>query len=94
MSADSKTSADVMRVRVKVWTDPSTSKRYLMPVAVMRDVTNGRPVTDVMHAYAMRDDDTKLVALTVAEWNALDFYYFHEDGPAPRATARLVDELS
>jgi hypothetical protein len=85
---------EVLRLRMKVWTEPSTSKRYLMPVGVMRDVARGSPVTDVVHAYAMRDDDTKLVILTVAEWNALDFYYFHEDGRAPRATARPVDELS
>jgi hypothetical protein len=55
---------------------------------------NGRPVSDLMRAYAMRDDDTKVVELRVAEWNALPFYYFQEDGPAPRATARPVDVIA
>lgn len=82
-----------LRLRMKVWTDPKTAKRYLMPSAFMRDVVNGKPVTDKMYAYAMRDDDTKLVTLTAAEWNALPFFYFREDGSAPRATARPVDVI-
>jgi hypothetical protein len=44
-----------------------------------------------MYAYAMRDDDTKLVTLTAAEWNALPFFYFREDGSAPRAASRPID---
>lgn len=83
--------AEDLRLRMKVWTDRRTGKRYLMPSAFMRDVKNGQPVTDVMYAYAMRDDDTKLVTLTAREWNALPFFYFRQDGPAPRATARPVD---
>ena len=82
-----------LRLRMKVWTDPVTAKRYLMPTAFMRDVVNGKPVGDAMIAYAMRDDDTKLVTLTGAEWNTLPFYYFEEDGVAPRATARPVDVI-
>ena len=80
-----------LRLRMKVWTDRATAKRYLMPSAFMRDVVNGQPVTDVMYAYAMRDDDTKLVTLTATEWNALPFFYFKEDGAAPRATTRPID---
>jgi hypothetical protein len=80
-----------LRLRMKVWTDRPTGKSYLMPSAFMRDVVRGQPVTDVMYAYAMRDDDTKIVTLTAAEWNALPFYYFKEDGPAPRATSRPAD---
>jgi len=83
--------AEDLRLRTKVWTNPATGKRYLMPTAFMRDVVNGQPVSDVMYAYAMRDDDTQLVTLTAREWNALPFFYFKEDGPAPRATARPVD---
>ncbi len=89
-----KTANDVLRLRLKIWTDPSTAKRYLMPSAFMRDVVDGRIVGDIMCAYAMRDDDTKLVTLTADEWNALPFFYFEEDGPAPRATARPVDVVS
>jgi hypothetical protein len=84
---------EMLRLRAKVWTDPQTAKRYLMPTAFMRDVVRGQPVTDAMYAYALRDDDTKLVALTVPEWNALPFHYFQEDGPAPRASARPPDEV-
>jgi len=86
-----ETPTESLRLRAKVWTDPATGKRYLMPAAFMRDVVGGKPVSDVMHAYAMRDDDTKLVTLRAAEWNALPFFYFQEDGPAPRASARPVD---
>lgn len=82
-----------LRLRMKIWTDPETAKRYLMPAAFMRDVVNGQPVSDIMYAYAMRDDDTKLVTLRSHEWNSLPFYYFQEDGPAPRATARPVDVI-
>lgn len=86
-------SGETLRLRAKVWTDPKTSKRYLMPTAFMRDVMNGKPVSDVMCAYAMRDDDTKLVTLTADEWNTLPFFYFQEDGPAPRAATRPVDVI-
>lgn len=82
---------DGLRLRMKVWTDRATGKRYLMPSAFMRDVVRGQPVTDVMYAYAMSDDDTKVVTLTAHEWNALPFFYFKEDGSAPRATARPID---
>ena len=80
-----------VRLRMKIWTDHATGKRYLMPSAFMRDIVNGQPMTDVMYAYAMRDDDTKLVTMTASEWNTLPFFYFQEDGPAPRATTRPVD---
>ena len=82
-----------LRLRMKVWTDSTTGKRYLMPTAFMRDIRNGQPISDVMYAYAMRDDDTKLVTLTAREWNALPFFYFEENGPAPRATTRPVDVI-
>jgi hypothetical protein len=80
-----------LRLRMKIWTDPTTSKRYLMPSAFMRDVVNGQPVTDVMYAYAMSDDHTMMVTLTAREWNSLPFFYFQEDGWAPRASERPLD---
>jgi len=82
-----------LRLRMKVWTDPGTRKRYLMPMAFMRDLMNGQPVTDVMYAYAMSDDGTKIVTLTAGEWNALPFFYFQEDGHAPRAATRPMDTV-
>jgi hypothetical protein len=82
-----------LRLRMKVWTDPSTLKRYLMPTGFMRDLVNGQPVSDAMYAYAMSDDDTRLIELTATEWNSLPFFYFQEDGYAPRAAARPMDSL-
>lgn len=82
-----------LRLRMKVWTDPSTLKRYLMPMGFMRDLMRGQPVSDVMYAYAMSDGDTKIVELNAVEWNALPFFYFREDGHAPRAVARPMDIL-
>jgi hypothetical protein len=82
-----------LRLRAKVWTDPKTHRRYLIPMALWRDVERGRPVTDVLVAYVMRDDDTRPIILTVAEWNALPFFYFREDGCAPRAASRPADVI-
>ncbi len=78
-----------LRLRMKIWTDPQSGQRYLMATAYM--VPNGRPISDAMRGYAMRDDDTKLVDLTIDEWNALPFYYFAEDGEAPRKIERSLD---
>src|SRR4029450_8742108 len=63
--------AEQIRLRMKVWTDPKTARGYLIPTAFMRDVVNGRPISDVMCAYAMSDDDTRIVTLTADEWNTL-----------------------
>lgn len=75
-----------MRLRMKVWTDPKTKKRYLAPTAVLTDMRRG-----IFTAYAMSDDDTKQIQLGVDEWNALPFFYFKEDGPAPRGASRPPD---
>ena len=85
--------AESLRLRMKVWTDPGTAKRYLIPSAFMRDLVNGQPVSDVMYAYVMSHADTKLILLKASEWNALPFFYFQEDGPAPRASKRPVDVI-
>ena len=92
-AAPTEVPVESLRIRMKIWTDPTTAKRYLMPSALMRDVVNGQPVSDVMYAYALRDDSTKVVTLTAAEWNALPFFYFQEDGAAPRAATRPLDDL-
>lgn len=85
--------ADGLRLRMKIWTDRRTGKRYLMPTAYMRDLVKGQPVSDVMWAYALREGDTKLVILRAHEWQALPFFYFQEDGPAPRPAARPVNVI-
>jgi hypothetical protein len=82
-----------LRLRMKVWTDPETLKRYLVATAFMRDMVNGHPVSDIMRAYAMSEEDTRVITLRVAEWNTLPFYYFQEDGIAPRASRRPVDRI-
>jgi hypothetical protein len=77
-----------LRLRMKIWTHPKTGKRYLMTNAYMRDVRNGQPISDVMVAHAMCEDDTMNVTLRVDQWQALPFFYVQEDGPAPRPTKR------
>jgi hypothetical protein len=83
-----------LRLRMKIWTDPETSLRYLIAMGMMRDVAKGRPISDVMIAYVMRDDATRMIEMTSGEWNALPFHYFKEDGPAPRASARVPDKIA
>lgn len=82
------TTAEGLRLRMKIWTDPRTGRRYLIPVAFMTD-----PKLGTMAAYVMTDEDTKVIKLSAVEWNALPFFYFKEDGPAPRATSRPVDVI-
>ena len=69
-----------MRLRMKVWTDPDTGKRFLMPAAfLVREfkLLRGRPI---MKAYAMNDEETKVIVMTDLDWDALPFFYFKEDG--------------
>ncbi len=77
-----------LRLRMKVWTDPATGRRYLASTAILSDPRSG-----TMTAYAMSDESTKVILLTPAEWNALPFFYFREDGPAPRGPAQPPDVL-
>ena len=72
-----------MRLKMKVWTDPDSRDRYLMPAAFITPESfhSDRPV---MKAYAMNDDDTKVVEIYAEEWNQLPFFYFKEDGEAAR----------
>lgn len=67
-----------LRLRMKVWTDPTTNKLYM--------VASGYIDTrkDCMVAYAMRDDDTRQLELTIAAWNKLSYKFFVVDGDAPR----------
>lgn len=79
-----------MRVKMKVWTDPTslTKRRFIVPAAFMKHKGSA-----IMRAYAMCDEETKLIELTQEEWNTLPFFYFKEDGEAPRHTTRVPDEL-
>ncbi len=71
----------MLRLRMKVWTDPKTQKRYLMPAAFVNPRRGGDTSDTLwMKAYAMSDEDTKVVDITAYEWDRLPFYYFKEDG--------------
>lgn len=93
IETDAAIASSDLRLRMKVWTDPATAQRYLMPAAFMRDVLLGKPISNVMNAYAMNDDATKLITLTIDEWNALPFFFFREDGPAPRREVTWVADV-
>ena len=74
-----------MRLRMKIWTDPSTQKRYLVPTALVPKPRENPKGLLTVYAVSDEDEDTKTLKLTRLEWNALPFFYFQEDGPAPRA---------
>lgn len=74
--------AQGLRLRMKIWTDPRTGKRYVVPTAHFRDVVDGAPVSDVMHAYAIGEDDVLHVTLRAFEWQALPFVHLREEDPA------------
>ncbi len=65
-----------LRVRMKVWTQPQTNKQFLVAVG-FPDSKTGR-----VFAYALRDDGTESLTLTIEEWNALPWRYFIDDGAA------------
>lgn len=80
---------NILQLCMKVWTDPQTHKRYLLPTAFMRDVVRGQPVSDAMYAYGYATQGApRLIELTAAEWNQLPFFYFQEVGWAPREGER------
>jgi len=76
-----------MRLRMKVWTDPDTDVRYLCPAAFMK--RGHEPF--MMSAYAMNDEDTKVIELTMEEWDSLPFFYFKEDGECTDRPKRNFD---
>jgi hypothetical protein len=62
---------------MKVYTDKD-NKLYMAAVAYI-DAANEKVVT-----YAMSEVKTFQLKLTIAEWNALPYHYFKDDGEAPR----------
>ena len=71
-----------LRLRMKIWTDVRTAKRYLVSSAFMRDVVNGHPVSDVMYAYAIGEGEILNITMRANEWQGLPFAFFQEEGPA------------
>ena len=67
-----------MRLRMKVWTKPGTNVLYMVAGGYLDKLFN------TMVAYAMRDEETIQIRLSVDEYNALPYHFFKEDGPAPK----------
>jgi hypothetical protein len=72
-----------LRTHVKVWTDSVTGQRFITPCAVLT-ATGLMVATAISESGAVRN-----VTLTAAEWNSLPFFFFKEDGEAPRRLEKL-----
>lgn len=66
-----------LRLRMKLYTDDKGRK--FLAAAGMCDSSTG-----TVYASLMNDQETRNVRFTLDGWNALPFFYFKEDGPAPR----------
>ncbi len=62
-----------MRLRCKVI--EKDGKTYLVAMAVFVD---GK-----LRAHAMSEEETVTLEMTMEEWNALEFHWFEDKGPAP-----------
>lgn len=67
-----------LRLRMKIWVHPETQKRFMVAAGYL-ELKSER-----MIAYAMSDEQTYPLKLTIDEWNALPYFFFREDGPAPK----------
>lgn len=76
-----------MRLRMKVFADASTGKKYVVSIALLD------PKTETVRAYLMSDEETRFVALSIDDYNAIPYSFFDEDGPAPPASARFPEPL-
>jgi hypothetical protein len=63
-----------LRLRCKVY--QAEGYRYIVAQGILRG--------GMMHAFAMNDSQTIEIKMTIDEWNALPWYWFQEDGEAPR----------
>ena len=61
-----------LRLRLKVWTDPHTKKRYLAPSAQI-DMTRG-----IVTVHTVSEGGVKKIQMNPVEWNALPFHDFIE----------------
>lgn len=80
-------STDPMRLRARVFTNPFTGKRYLVSMAIA-DIAK-----EQVHVYFMSDEETLFQAMSINDYNALPYFFFKEDGPAPKPEMRVADEL-
>jgi hypothetical protein len=65
-----------LRLKMKVYTNPETGRRYLAATGVVE--------RGFVYATVMSDKETKGAALSIDEWNDLPYFYFKEDGPAEK----------
>lgn len=70
--------ARLMRLRVKVWTDPESGKRFLAAGGVFA------PAKDQVLFFAMSDEETKHVKVDSQSWNDLPYFWFEEDGESEK----------
>jgi hypothetical protein len=69
-----------LHLRMKIWTDPKTQKRYLAAQAT-EDKKTG-----LFTAWVQADMEApRKVVLTGAQWSALPLSYFKEEGAAEHA---------
>lgn len=76
-----------LRLRAKVFTNAATGQRYLVSMAMFN------PERESVHVYFMSDEETLFMAMTVDDYNALPYFYFKEDGEAPRPPMRVADAI-
>ena len=68
----------MFRLRCKIF--ERNGKRYLVGLGLL--------VKGKMMVYAMSDEGTLELYMTVKEWNALEFHWFEDQGPAPRRSEK------
>jgi len=77
-----------VRLRAKVFTNETTGQRYLVSMAMFN------PERETVHVYFMSDEETLFQIMSVEDYNALPYFFFKEDGPAPKPEMRVADVLS
>jgi len=76
-----------LRLRMKVFTDEVTGHRYLVSMAI------ANLAEQTVHVYFMSDEETLFRSLPIDDYNALPYFFFKEDGPAPRPEMRVAEPL-
>ena len=77
------------RVRTKVWTDED-GQQYMVGVAMMgvrpssKEGSSEDDVEPCINAYATCEEKTVQLQMTLVEWNKLPFFWFVQEGRAPR----------
>jgi hypothetical protein len=74
----------MLRLKMKVYTDPVSGHRFMVAVGSLS------PALGLMNALLLSDELTRFVLMSVEQWNALEWCYFKEDGPASSTGNVLV----